>query len=111
MDCATSHLELKKHLGAMLRKSGSLIGLPIKEVTGHTQPAITCENGHLTFDDLVRLSIGVDGCGKPALRVKIINTCTNLVNCANSSDENPLNKIFAFDTTQKTFAVVLNRTP
>lgn len=109
MDCANSYLELKKHLNAMLRKSGALVGLPIVEVSGHASAAINCENSHLTFEDFMRLCIGVDACGKPALRVKFIASCTTLVTCANNDDANPLGKMFAFDATAKTYALVINK--
>ena len=93
----------------MLRVSGVLVGFPIKEVTGHTENAINCNNNHLKFEDLLKLSIGVDACNKPALRVKIITSCTTLKTCANNSDAHPLNKLFAYDATAKTYALVLNR--
>jgi hypothetical protein len=109
MDCNTSHFDLKHHLTAMLRKSGALVGLPIIEVSGHTSAAFNCDNAHFTFEDFVRASIGVDSCGKPALRVKIIDTCDVLVNCSNNVDANPLSQMFAYDATEKTYAVVLNR--
>jgi hypothetical protein len=94
----------------MLRKSGDLVGLPITEVTGHTENAINCDRQHLTFMDLIKLSIGVDGCGKPALRVKKIDTCTLNATCDNAVVNDNLNKIFAYDSTEKTFAIVLNET-
>lgn len=109
MDCVTSHLPIKNHLDAMLRKSGTLIGLPIVEVEGHATPARACDTNHYTFEQLVRLSIGVDGCGKPALRVKVIDSCDTLLNCANGGDANPLSRMFAYDATEKTYAMVLNR--
>lgn len=108
MDCTNSYIELEKHLAAMLRKSGSLIGLPLVEVSGHESQAINCNNSHLTIVDFLRLSIGVDGCGKPALRVKFIDTCDTLVNCANNVNANPLAQMFAYDATEKTYALVLN---
>lgn len=109
MDCNNNHLPLVKHLAPMLRKTGNLVGLPIVAVTGHTDNAINCENSHLTFEDLFKRSIGVDSCGKPAIRVKFINTCSTLVTCANNDDANPLQKMFAYDSTTKTYALVINQ--
>lgn len=93
----------------MLRKDGDLVGLPIVEVSGHTQNAINCGNAHLTFEDLLKLSIGVDGCNKPAIRVKYIDSCDALVNCTTNVDQNPLNKMFAYDSSAKTYAIVINK--
>lgn len=110
MDCNTNHIELKKQLAATLRVSGALTGLPIVEVSGHTDAALNCDNNHLSFYDLLALCFGVDGCDKPALRVKYIDSCDPLTTCENSSDAHPFNKIFAYDSTLKTYALVLNVT-
>lgn len=110
INCKDNHVNLKKYLEAMLRVAGPLTGMPIVFVTGHTSPAINCTNNHLNFDDFVRLSIGVDSCSKPALRVKVINSCNVLRNCINKSDNNALKKMFAYDNITKTYALVLNIT-
>ncbi len=109
MDCITNHLPLKFQLESMLRGSNLLTGLPIVEVTGHTENALNCNNQHLTFEDFIKMSIGVDSCGKPALRVKFISSCNTVVNCANNSNEDPLKNIFAYDSTSKTVALVINK--
>lgn len=110
MDCNINHIPLEEHLKAMLRKSGGLAGLPIVEVSGHISK-IPCDKNHLKFEDLLAASIGVDGCGKPALRVKIINSCTPYLDCKNNSESNWMQLPFAYDYNDKTFALVLNRTP
>lgn len=109
MNCDDNHLPLKQHLDNMLRKSGVLFGLPIVEVSGHTENAVNCENNHLTFDDLMRKSIGVDACGKPALRVKFIESCTYKKDCEKNSVNDNFNSMFAYDSSAKTFALVLNK--
>lgn len=93
----------------MVRKSGILAGLPIVEVEGHYENPVTCSKNHLSFTDLLALCIGVDGCGKPAIRVKIIESCTNFTNCQNNDKDPILNHVFAYDATLKTHALVLNR--
>lgn len=110
-NCLTSHLPIGEILKSILRKDPAtkLVGMPIVEVSGHTEHALNCNNNHLKFEDFMSLSIGVDGCGKPALRVKYIDTCEVNTDCANNSDPNPLNKIFAYDSTTKTYAIVLNK--
>jgi hypothetical protein len=109
MDCNNNHLDLAKHLNAMLRVSGALVGLPIVEVSGHTEKAVNCELAHLTFEDLVKKSIGVDSCGKPAIRVKFIDSCTYKTQCANNGVQDNLREMFAYDSTAKTVALVLNK--
>ncbi len=109
MDCTTNHLPLKFQLESMLRGARLLAGLPVVEVTGHTENALNCNNQHLTFEDFLKQSIGVDSCGKPAIRIKFIESCDTVVNCANNSNEDPLKNIFAYDTTAKTYALVLNK--
>lgn len=111
VNCNTNHLPIGEILKSILRKDATtkLVGMPIVEVSGHDEPAITCKNNHLKFEDFLSLSVGVDACGKPALRVKNIATCDVDMNCANNSDPNPLNKIFAYDSTTKTYAIVLNK--
>lgn len=109
MDCNTNHIPTGKQLEAMLRTSGNLVGLPIVAVTGHTDNALNCNNNHLTDEELLRLCIGVDSCGKPAIRVKFINSCTTLKDCNNKSEANPFRRAFAYDSTTKTYALVINQ--
>lgn len=109
MDCNNNYLPLKQHLEAMLRVAAPLKGLPIVEVTGHEENALNCTNNHLTFEDLLKASIGVDSCGKPAIRVKFIDTCETEKTCANNSDADPLRGMFAYDSTTKTIALVINK--
>lgn len=97
------------HLTSMARKSGTLIGLPIVAVTGHNDQALQCDDGLArNFESLMAASIGVDSCGKPALRVKFIDTCDVQVGCEIGAD-NLLDQMFAYDSTAKTFALVLNQ--
>ncbi len=109
MDCPDNHLPLKQHLDAMLRVAGELNGLPIVEVEGHTENALNCKNNHLTLDDLFRASVGADSCGKPAMRVKFINSCDVKKTCATSSVDDLLRSMFAYDSSAKTFALVINQ--
>lgn len=112
VNCVTNHLPIMQVIKSILRKDAAtkLVGLPIVEVSGHTEPAVTCKNSHLKFEDFLSLSIGVDaGCSKPALRVKYIDSCDANTDCANNADPNPLNNIFAYDSTAKTYALVLNK--
>lgn len=110
MDCENNYIDLKRHLEAMARTDGTLIGLPIVAVTGHTEQAIQCDDGKpRTFEALLAASIGVDSCGKPALRVKFIDTCDLHISCVNNSDERLLNQIFAYDSDLKTYALVINQ--
>lgn len=110
MECKTSHIKLDKHLAAMLRKSELLIGLPIVEVTGHTQNAIDCrKTAHLKLEDFIKMSIGTDSCGQPAIRVKFIDTCDRLIDCTQKNDANPFRRMFAYDPTAKTYALVINK--
>jgi len=109
MDCQDNHLPLKSHLDAMLRTSGDLAGLPIVEVEGHTENALSCGKNHLTLEDLFRASIGTDSCGKPALRVKFIASCDVKKTCTNNSVDDLLRSMFAYDSTTKTIALVLNQ--
>jgi len=107
MNCNDSHIDLKFFLANMLRLStGGLKGLPYIIVTGHDEPAINCNNSHLTYEDLLKLSIGVDGCDKPAIRVKVIESCDPVLSCAHNTS--PLNDVFAWDPTTKTYALVMN---
>lgn len=108
MDCNDSHLPLKQHLDAMLRVDGELNGLPMVEVEGHTENALSCDKNHLTLEDLFRASIGVDTCGKPAIRVKKISSCEVKKTCAISNVDDLLRSMFAYDATEKTFALVVN---
>lgn len=108
--CGNSHLDLNTLINSSLRKTGALTGLPIVEVTGHTENAINCDRQHLKFEDLLKLSIGVDGCGKAAIRVKFIDTCDLDSSCQNNDRlEDNLRKMFAYDSNTKTFALVLNK--
>ncbi len=107
MDCINNYIATDDRLNGMLRSSGELVGLPITEVTGHTS-MVPCSHNHLTFEQLMLASIGTDGCGKPALRVKYIDSCTLALTCAQPKG---LIDMFAWDETLKTFAVVLNYTP
>jgi hypothetical protein len=106
MDCINNYIATDDRLNGMLRASGNLVGLPITEVSGHTS-AVPCSHNHLTFEQLMLASIGVDGCGKPALRVKNIDSCTLALTCAQPKG---LIDMFAYDATLKTFALVLNKT-
>lgn len=92
----------------MVRKSGVLAGLPIVAVEGHHENAVNCQKNHLSFEQLLALCIGVDGCGKPAIRVKYIDSCTPFTNCANNDKDPILNHVFAYDATLHTYALVLN---
>jgi hypothetical protein len=106
MDCTNNYIATDNRLNDMLRVSGNLTGLPIKTVTGHTD-SVPCSHNHLTFEQLLLQCIGVDGCGKPAFRVKFINSCNLAYTCAQPKS---LIDIFAYDSTAKTFALVLNQT-
>jgi len=109
MDCSNNNYPLIHHLTAMARKSGSLIGMPIVAVSGHNDQAAQCDDGlPRTFEKLLTASIGVDSCGKPSLRVKFIDSCETQISCKIESD-NILDQIFAYDATNKTFALVLNQ--
>lgn len=108
MNCSDNHLSLKQHLDAMLRVSAPLAGLPIVEVSGHEENALKCDLNHLTLDDLFRASIGVDSCGRPAIRVKYIASCDLKKTCTNNSVDDLLRSMFAYDSTTKTIALVLN---
>lgn len=110
MDCKDQNVSTLELLTKMLRELKPLAGLPIVIVTGHTENAIQCNSGkNLNIDDLFRASIGVDSCGKPALRVKIINTCEVKANCAVPTGFDPMRDMFAYDSTAKTIALVLNQ--
>jgi len=96
------------HLTSMARKSGTLVGMPIVEVSGHNTQALQCDDGlPRTFESLLAASIGVDTCGKPALRVKFIDSCDVQIDCNVGGDI--LSQIFAYEPTTKTFALVLNQ--
>jgi hypothetical protein len=108
MECKKSHIPLNKQLEAMLRVSGVLLGLPLVEVEGHADQALRCDNNHLTFEDLVKSCIGTDSCGKPALRVKFIDSCNTKTTCKNNGDADPLKQMFCYDASAGTYAIVLN---
>lgn len=110
MNCETNHLSVKKHLNSMVRKSGVLAGLPIVEVSvGYHENAVNCGLNHLSFEQLLAKCIGVDACGKPAIRVKYIASCDVFTTCANNDKDSISNHVFAYDATLKTFALVLNK--
>lgn len=110
MDCNDNFLGLATHMQAMARVSGALIGMPIVSVTGHTSQALQCDDGlPRTFEKLLAASIGVDSCGKPAFRVKFIDSCNTKVDCSNNTNMNFLDQMFAYDATAKTFALVINQ--
>jgi len=109
MNCENNHISLHNHLTAMARKSGTLIGLPVVAVTGYTEQAINCNNSHMKFEDFLAASIGVDSCGKPAIRVKFIDSCETHLDCTNNQDANLMAQFFAYDSTTKTYALVLNQ--
>lgn len=108
MVCKDSNLPTDQLLKNSLRFNGTLTGLAITEVTGYTE-VIPCSLKHLSFDDLLRASFGIDACGKIALRVKNIATCDTLITCKNSSNENQLSEMFAYDSATRTIALVLNK--
>lgn len=107
MDCINNHISTDERLDGMLRSSGQLVGLPVVIVTTHSLE-VPCDLNHLTFEQKLLASIGVDGCGKPALRVKYIDSCTLALSNCNSQKK--LKDAFAYDNTLKTFALVLNKT-
>lgn len=110
--CKTSHIQLENLLSAMLRKSGVLIGLPFVAVgeNTHTENAMICrKSSHLSVEQLILNCIGVDSCNKPAIRVKYINSCDNLVDCIQKDNAQPFRRMFAYDSTLKTFALVINQ--
>lgn len=108
MDCNDNYLGLNAHMQAMARVSGALIGMPIVAVAGHTSQALQCDDGlPRTFEKLLAASIGVDSCGKPAFRVKFINSCNTKADC--NINMNFLDQMFAYDATAKTFALVINQ--
>lgn len=111
MDCATNHIPLTKQLEAMARTSGVFVGLPIVEVEvdTHEENAMRCDNNHLTLEDLLKACIGTDVCGKPALRVKFIDSCDTLVTCGKNHDADVFRKMFCYDSTAKTYALVINQ--
>lgn len=109
MTCTDAHIDLMKHINSMLRVDGVLIGLPIVAVEGHTENALNCDNNHLTYEQLMKLSIGVDSCGKPALRVKFIASCDLNKSCSNNDVQDNLRQTFAYDSTLKTYALVINQ--
>lgn len=106
MDCINNYIATDDRLNGMLRKSGELVGLPVTVVTTHSS-VVPCSHNHLTFEQLLLLCIGVDGCGKPAFRIKYIDDCDLAITCAQPKK---LIDIFAYDETLKTFALVLNKT-
>jgi hypothetical protein len=108
MNCKESSLSTDQLLKNSLRFNGALTGLAITAVTGYTDP-IPCSLKHLSFDELLRASFGTDSCGKPALRVKFIATCDTLINCQNRSNENQLGEVFAYNSSTRTIAIVLNQ--
>ena len=106
MDCKNNHIDLDSRIDGMLRSLAGLTGIPVITVTGHTS-IVPCSHNHLTFDQLIALTIGTDGCGKPAFRVKYINSCVLAKTC---SKPKSIIDAFAYDASAKTFALVLNLT-
>jgi len=106
MNCTNNHISTADRLNGMLRQSGELVGLPVTVVTTHASK-VPCSHNHLTFEQLLLLCIGTDGCGKPAFRIKYIDSCTLALTC---SKPKSLIDSFAYDATLKTFALVLNKT-
>jgi hypothetical protein len=107
MDCNSSYLPAEHQVQTLLRTNGTLNGLGVVEIPNtNLVPAINCDNNHLTFVDLLLLSIGVDGCGSPALRVSEILSCDLVKNCENNNFDF-LNTIFAYDTVLKVYVLVL----
>lgn len=109
INCGDNQVPLKSYLNSMVRVAGPLSGLPIVVVTGHTENALKCDNNHLGFEDFLKLSIGVDPDGKPAIRVKYIDSATTVLDCGNNAKDPLLNQVFAYDSTAKTYALVLNK--
>lgn len=110
MDCTNNYIQLKDHLKAMVRSSGQLSGMAIVEVeSGYEDPA-PCDDGlPRSFEQRLAASIGVDPCGKPALRVKFIDSCTSKISCTVGAEENVLDNIFAYESSTKSFALILNK--
>lgn len=106
MDCVNNHISTDDRLKGMLRASGNLVGMPITIVTTHTS-RVPCSHNHLTFEQLLLASIGTDGCGKPAFRVKYIDSCILALTCSQGKG---IIDMFAYDESLKTFALVLNKT-
>jgi hypothetical protein len=110
MDCVTNNYPLIHHLTSMARKSGKLVGLAIVAVTGHNDQAMNCDHGKpRTFEALLAASIGVDSCGKPAIRVKFIDSCDSKIDCKVPNDAGIFDQLFAYDSTSKTYALVINQ--
>lgn len=111
MNCTDNYISVKQHLTNSTRKMGVLVGLPFFEVDSDTHElnALTCNNNHLDFAALLALCFGVDSCGDPAIRVKIIDSCEKFTTCNNNDKDPLLNQCFAYDATLKTYALVLNR--
>jgi len=111
MDCTNNHISFTDTLRSLVRTDGTVNGLAIVEVEDHTEAAIRCgaENAHMSFTDFLLACIGVDTCGKPAIRVKYIDTCDSQITCSTNDDVNFLNQIFAYDSTLKTYALVINQ--
>lgn len=114
MNCDTNYFSLLSNLRAMARISGSLVGpaMVLVQEGSHTEQAIRCgaENGHMTFENFMQASIGTDGDGLPAIRVKLIQSTQPQITCATNDDINSINQFFAYDSTTKTYALVLNLT-
>lgn len=112
MNCVNNHLTLEQQVNRMLRTTPGANGLTgiatIKMLSGYTNK-IPCDLNHLSFTDLLLRAIGVDSCGKPAIRVVYIATCNPQKDCNNNAVENQLTQCFAYDVPTKSFALVLNQ--
>lgn len=109
MNCENNHLSLEKQLTRMLRTVGGLTGLATVKINSGYTAKIPCDLNHLSFEDLIKRSVGVDSCGRPAIRIKYIATCNLKKDCNNNDVENQFNQMFAYDTVTRSFALVLNQ--
>ena len=112
MDCTDNFISVENRLVGMLRTSGVLTGIPVITSAGHTA-VIPCELNHLSFEQLLAACIGIDGCGKPAFRIKKIDSCVG-IDCDKAEvlniDPSDITIFFAYHPTEKTIALVLNET-
>ena len=111
LDCNKQNITTMDLIESMLRVASPLTGLAIVVVSGHNESALQCskDTKHFTFEDFLRASIGVDNCGKQALRIKFIDSCDSKKTCKVRTGYNPLRDMFAYDSTTKTYALVLNQ--
>lgn len=76
-------------------------------------PAIACANGAITFDELLRSSIGTDASGYPTLRLyESADTGDDYIACTNNSipTENIIRELFTLDGAGK-IAIRVSITP